>query len=37
VFLIQQLRAGYAEMSAIRVGEPKQLEASVAANIRGTP
>jgi hypothetical protein len=30
--LIQQLRAGYAEMSARRMGEPKQLAASVAAN-----
>ena len=38
-FLIKQLRAGYAEMSAIRMGEPKQLAASVAANseANGTP
>jgi hypothetical protein len=30
--LIEQLRAGYAEMSATRMGEPKQLAISVAAN-----
>ena len=30
--LIEQLRAGYTEMSALRMGQPKQLAASVAAN-----
>jgi hypothetical protein len=30
--LIEQLRAGYAELNARRMGEPRQLEASVAAN-----
>lgn len=37
--LIAQVRTGYAEVSAIRMGEPRQLEASVAANseAKGTP
>ena len=33
--LIQQLRAGYVEMSATRIGQPKQLAASVVADIEG--
>lgn len=37
--LIEQLRAGYAEMSARRIGEARQLAACVAANgkTNGTP
>ena len=37
--LIEQLRTGHAEISAIRIGEPRQLAASVAANseVNGTP
>ena len=37
--LIQQLRAGYGEISVARVSQPKQLPASVAANgeDEGTP
>ena len=37
--LIEQLRTGYAEVSAIRMAEPRQLAASVAANseVNGNP
>jgi hypothetical protein len=34
---IAQLRTGYAEMSAMRMGEAKQLAASEAANCNGPP